>query len=82
MTALPLGDAAAFGFDPKRLEQIGPAMQAYIDDRRLPNLVTLIARRGQIVHLEARGVLSFETGKPATTQSLFRMFSTTKPLAG
>ncbi len=79
---LPCGDAAALGFDRERLEQIGPAMQAYIDDGRLPNLVTLIARRGQIVHLDARGVLSFETGKPATPGSLFRMFSNTKPLAG
>ena len=82
MSALPLGDAAMLGFDPQRLAQIGPAMQAYIDDRRVPNLVTLIARRGQIVHLEARGVLSFESGKPATPDSLFRMFSNTKPLAG
>ena len=82
MSALPLGDAAALGFDPKRLAEIGPAMQAYIDDRRVPNLVTLIARRGQIVHLEARGVLSFETGRPATPSSLFRMFSNTKTLAG
>ena len=82
MSVLPLGDAAALGFDPKRLDRIGPAMQAYVDDERVPNLVTLIARRGQIVHLEARGVLSFETGRPATPESLFRMFSNTKPLAG
>ena len=82
MSALPPGDAAALGFDPKRLGEIGPAMQAFIDDQRLPNLVTLIARRGQIVHLDARGVLSFATGRPATPESLFRMFSNTKPLAG
>ena len=82
MSVLPLGDAAALGFDPKRLDRIGPAMQTYVDDERVPNLVTLVARRGQIVHLEARGVLSFETGRPATPESLFRMFSNTKPLAG
>ena len=82
MSSFPHGDAAALGFDPKRLERIGPAMQAYVDDERLPNLVTLIARRGQVVHLEARGVLSFDTGRPATPESLFRMFSNTKPLAG
>ena len=82
MSALPPGDAAALGFDPKRLDQIGPAMQAYVDDGRVPNLVTLIARQSQIVHLDARGVLSFESGKPATPGSLFRMFSNTKPLAG
>lgn len=82
MSVLPNGDAASLGFDPKRLNRIGPAMQAYVDDERVPNLVTLIARRGQIVHLEARGVLSFDSGRPATPESLFRMFSNTKPLAG
>ncbi len=81
-SALPAGDAAALGFDPERLAQIGPAMQAYIDDRRVPNLVTLVARRGRILHFEARGVLDFETGRNATKDSLFRMFSNTKPLAG
>ena len=82
MTALPLGDAEALGFDPERLAQIGPAMQAYVDDQRVPNLVTLIARHGQIVHLDARGVLGFESGAPASTSTLFRMFSNTKPVAG
>ena len=82
MSALPRGDAAELGFDPARLAGIGPAMQAYLDDGRLPNVVTLVARRGQIVHFEARGVLSLEGGKPVTEQSLFRMFSNTKPLAG
>ena len=82
MSALPLGDAADLGFDPERLAAIRSAMQAYVDDKRVPNLVTLIARRGRIVHLHACGVLSFETGKPATPSSLFRMFSNTKPLAG
>ena len=79
---LPEGDARDLGFDPDRLASIGPAMQAYVDDRRVPNLVTLVARRGQIVHFEARGVLDFESGRPASKESLFRMFSNTKPLAG
>ena len=82
MSPLTPGDPVALGFDPDRLGRIGPAMQTYVDEKRVPNLVTLIARRGQIVHLDARGVLSFETGEPATPDSLFRMFSNTKPLAG
>lgn len=79
---LPEGDARDLGFDPDRLAAIGPSMQAYVDDARVPNLVTLVARRGQIVHFEARGVLDFASGRPATKESLFRMFSNTKPLAG
>jgi len=82
MSPLPQGNAADLGFDPKRLAAIGPAMQAFVDDQRVPNLVTLVARRGQIVHFEARGVLDLDIGAQAGKDSLFRMFSNTKPIAG
>ena len=79
---LPVGDPAALGFDPERLSRIGPAMQAFVDDRRVPNLVTLVARRGQIVHQHACGVLDLDDDAPAGLDTLFRMYSNTKPIAG
>tara|TARA_B110000014_G_scaffold177159_1_gene126855 strand:+ start:1894 stop:3147 length:1254 start_codon:yes stop_codon:yes gene_type:complete len=79
---LPIGDASALGFDANRLALIGPAMEAYVADKRVPNLVTLVARRGQIVHFEARGVLDLDSDQPAGKETLFRMFSNTKPIAG
>lgn len=79
---LPVGDPAALGFDPDRLSRIGPAMQAFVDDGRVPNLVTLVARRGQIVHQHACGVLDLDEDAPAGLDSLFRMYSNTKPIAG
>ena len=79
---LPLGNPAELGFDPDRLAQIGPAMQHFVDEQKVPNLVTLLARRGQIVHYEARGVLDLEQNNPVGTDSLFRMYSNTKPIAG
>ena len=79
---LPLGDPKALGFDPERLRRIGPAMQAFVDDRRVPNLVTLVARRGQLVHLHACGVLDLDAEAPAGADTLFRMWSNTKPIAG
>ena len=81
-TALPIGDAAALGFDPHRLARIGPAMQAFVDDRRVPNLVTLVARRGRIVHQHACGVLDLDEDAPAGLDTLFRMWSNTKPIGG
>ena len=79
---LPLGDPAELGFDPDRLSRIGPAMQAFVDDGRVPNLVTLVARRGRIVHRHACGVLDLDEDAPAGLDSLFRMYSNTKPIAG
>ena len=79
---LPIGDPQELGFAPERLAQIGPAMQHYVETQKVPNLVTLLARAGQIVHFEARGVLDLEQGTPVGKDSLFRMFSNTKPIAG
>ena len=79
---LPIGDPVELGFDPDRLAQIGPAMQQFVDSKKVPNLVTLLAKKGQIVHYEARGVLDLEQGNPVGKDSLFRMFSNTKPIAG
>ena len=79
---LPSGDPRQLGFDPERLARIAPAMQAFVDDRRVPNLVTLVARRGQLVHHHACGVLDLDEEAPAGVDTLFRMWSNTKPIAG
>jgi Beta-lactamase len=52
--------------------------QQHVDDQRLPGLVVLIARGGQ-VHVEALGQLAVG-GAPVTRDSLFRIASTTKPI--
>ena len=80
--SLPTGDAAELGFDADRLLKIGPAMQHYVDTRRVPMLITLLARKGKVVHLESRGVLDFDSDVEADTRTLCRMFSNTKPIAG
>ena len=81
-TPLPEGDARALGFDPDRLARIAPAMEAFVANGRVPNLVTLVARRGQIVHQHACGVLDLDEDAPAGMDTLFRMWSNTKPVAG
>ena len=81
-TPLPTGDPASLGFDPERLARIGPAMQAFVAAAKVPNLVTLVARRGQIVHRHACGLLDLDDDAPAGMDTLFRMWSNTKPIAG
>jgi len=81
-STLPAGDPKTLGFDPDRLAQMGPAMQRFVDEKQVPNLVTMVVRRGQIVHLHACGVMDFESQKPAKTDTLFRLYSNTKPMAG
>jgi CubicO group peptidase (beta-lactamase class C family) len=81
-TPLPLAEPADLGFLPDRLARIGPAMQRYVDEGKVPNLVTLVARRGLIVHFEARGYMDLETRRPVSKDTLFRLYSNSKPIAG
>jgi CubicO group peptidase (beta-lactamase class C family) len=65
----------------ERLERIGERMQWYIDQQLVPGTVTLVARQGKIVHLEARGQRWVEEGAPMQTDTIFRIASMTKPIA-
>ena len=64
----------------ERLDRIKPFMQAYIDDGKLAGVQTLVARRGRIVHFESMGTLNLDTGEPLKEDSLFRIYSMTKPV--
>lgn len=79
---LPAVEPAQAGFDPSRLAQIGAAMQTFVDSKKVPNLVTLLARHGKVVHFEARGVLDLDEPAEVQKNTLFRMYSNTKPIAG
>ncbi len=68
------------GFSQERLDRIGPVMQAEIEKGTMPGAVTLIARNGEIVHLEAHGYLDAAMTEPMTEDAIFRNFSMTKPL--
>jgi CubicO group peptidase (beta-lactamase class C family) len=60
------------------LARLHAAAQQHVDDQRLPGLVALVARGGQ-VHVEALGKLAVG-GAPVARDSLFRIASTTKPI--
>ena len=68
------------GFSTARLSRIKPAMQAYVDQRGFAGISTLLARRGQIVHCEQVGWRERETQTPLTADTIFRIYSMTKPI--
>src|SRR5258708_2768448 len=51
-----------------------------VDDGALANVVTLVSRHGQIVHLDAYGVQDASGPAPAKPDSIFRIASMTKPI--
>jgi CubicO group peptidase (beta-lactamase class C family) len=72
--------AEAAGMSARRLERIRPAMQAYVDRGVYAGIVTLIARRGRIVHTGQFGWRDKEAASPMTADAIFRLYSMTKPI--
>ena len=69
------------GMSSERLARVRVAMQRYIDRKEVPGVVTVIARRGKVVHFEALGLRNAETRDAMTTDTIFRIASMTKPIA-
>jgi CubicO group peptidase (beta-lactamase class C family) len=68
------------GFSASRLSRIGALMQDYVDQNKLAGLVTMVARRGKVVHLERCGLMDLEAQKPMQIDTIFRIYSMTKPI--
>ena len=68
------------GFSSRRLERLSDLMQGYTDNDKLAGIVTMLARRGQVFHLEAFGHMDIREAKPMETDSIFRIYSMSKPI--
>ncbi len=68
------------GFSTQRLQRIYPVMQGYIDRQQLSGLSTLVARRGKVAHFEQYGLMDIEAQKPMQADTIFRIYSMTKPI--
>ena len=75
-------EPAEAGVSAKRLERLVAGMQGMVDDGRLAGVVTLMARGGKLVHVHVAGVQDIESGAPMERDSIFRIYSMTKPITG
>ena len=55
-------------------------MQSYIDRGRLAGVLTMLARRGEVFHNETYGMQDIESGIPVKDDTIFRLYSMTKPI--
>ncbi|MFC5992635.1 serine hydrolase domain-containing protein [Pseudonocardia hispaniensis] len=68
------------GFDPDRLARIDTHFQRYVDDGRLAGWSIALARRGRLAHVSHYGRRDLETGLPVDGDTLWRIYSMTKPV--
>ena len=77
---LPRAEPEAVGMSSERLERVSATTQRYIDADQLAGTVTLIARHGKVVYLEAQGWRDKEADQPMTPDTIFTIMSMTKPI--
>src|SRR5690242_7530473 len=80
MTLPPTTDPAALGFDPRRLARLDTHFARYVDDGRLAGWHIVVTRRGQVVHSSTYGQRDRQAGLPVTEDTLWRVYSMTKPI--
>ncbi|HEY1302614.1 MAG TPA: serine hydrolase domain-containing protein [Vicinamibacterales bacterium] len=76
------GKPEEVGVSTERLQRITQMIKRRIDAGDLAGAVTLVARRGKIVHLVAQGVSDLDSKQPMATANMFRIASMTKPVVG
>jgi len=77
---LPGAKPEDVGLSSERLARMDKLIHAYVDAGRTPGVVTLIARHGKVVHVDAYGKADLASGRPTRADDIFRMYSMTKPI--
>jgi CubicO group peptidase (beta-lactamase class C family) len=77
---LAVSKAEDVGLSSERLRRIHPAIQSHVDSKDFSGAVTIVARKGKVVHFEAHGMADVEAKKAMQTETLFRLASMTKPV--
>ena len=57
-------------------------MRKAVDDGNLAGIVSTLMRNGKVVHMDAYGYQDIENAVPITEDTIFRIFSMTKPVTG
>ena len=77
---LDFAKPADVGLCPDRTQRLMDVLRREVASGRLPGAVAMVARRGQIALFEAVGQQDPATGTPMQTDSIFRIYSMTKPV--
>lgn len=79
---LPTAEPASVGMSAEAMASFDTAMRKMVDDGSLAGMVTLVARHGKIVNFEAFGYQDLANEVPIRKDTIFRIFSMTKPVVG
>jgi len=72
--------AAEVGLDANRLAQLDSFLARYVDDGRLPGFQIAVTRHGELAHFSSYGWRDLEQRLPIADDTIFRIYSMTKPI--
>jgi CubicO group peptidase (beta-lactamase class C family) len=73
-------DPAEVGLDSGRLRRIDRNLARYVDDGRLAGWLVTVSRGGRLAHVSCYGARDRESGLPVEPDTLWRIYSMTKPV--
>ena len=73
-------DAGDVGLDATRLKSIDKHFNRYVDEGRLAGYAVAVARHGKVAHFGMYGNKDSEAGTPITDDTIYRIYSMTKPV--
>ena len=79
--SVPVATPESAGMSSARLARLAAVFGKEIEDKKLPGAVMMVARKGKLVYVNALGVRDPKTGDPMRTDTIFRIYSMTKPIA-
>lgn len=79
---IPKVDPAQVGLSQERLDRITAALQADVERGHLAGAIGVVARRGKIGYWQTVGMADRENGRAMSDDTIFRIYSMTKPIVG
>jgi CubicO group peptidase (beta-lactamase class C family) len=73
---------ASVGMSKEGLAEMAAMMRSMVNEGELSGAITAVARKGKLVHWQAYGYQDSERGVPLTDDTIFRIYSMTKPVIG
>jgi len=80
--SLPPAKPENVGMSTERLTRLSEGMKSLVDQGRFAGVVTMVARRGKVIEFEAAGKRDIAANLPMQKDSIFRIYSMTKPITG
>jgi CubicO group peptidase (beta-lactamase class C family) len=79
---MPTASPESQGFSTAGLDALQAEFRTLVDQKKLAGVTTLLARHGKVVHMDTYGLANAATGEALKPDSIFRIASMTKPIAG